>query len=128
VGRFGAYTLKRLSADGTIMHGARTEAQKLPAVPLVVVPLVEGKGKPATVRELAAAHDKDVLHCDLKPANVMLDGRGQVRITDFGLARLADQLGCEGNAGTPPYMAPEQLAGEKATERSDIYTLGPLMY
>jgi serine/threonine protein kinase len=77
---------------------------------------------------LAAAHDKGVLHCDLKPANVMLDGQGQVRITDFGLARLADQLGGEGNAGTPAYMAPEQLAGNPATERSDIYALGLLIY
>jgi serine/threonine protein kinase len=77
---------------------------------------------------LAAAHDKGVLHCDLKPANVMLDGQGQVRITDFGLARLADQLGGQGNAGTPAYMAPEQLAGNAATDRSDIYALGLLLY
>jgi hypothetical protein len=77
---------------------------------------------------LAAAHDKGVLHCDLKPANVMLDGQGQVRITDFGLARLTDQLGGQGNAGTPAYMAPEQLAGNAATERSDIYALGLLLY
>jgi serine/threonine protein kinase len=77
---------------------------------------------------LGAAHDKGVLHCDLKPANVMLDGQGEVRITDFGLARLTDQLGGQGNAGTPAYMAPEQLAGNAATERSDIYALGLLLY
>jgi serine/threonine protein kinase len=77
---------------------------------------------------LAAAHDKGVLHCDLKPANVMLDGQGRVRITDFGLARLADQLGGEAKAGTPAYMAPELLAGNEATERSDIFALGLVMY
>ena len=78
---------------------------------------------------LAAAHDKGVLHRDLKPANVMLDGRGRVRITDFGLARLTDEKGGRGvQAGTPAYMAPEQAAGREVTERSDLYSLGLLLY
>ena len=78
---------------------------------------------------LAAAHDKGVLHRDLKPANVMLDGRGRVRITDFGLARLTDEKGGAGvQAGTPAYMAPEQLAGREVTQRSDIYSLGLLLF
>jgi serine/threonine protein kinase len=60
---------------------------------------------------LAAAHDHGVLHRDLKPGNIMLDGRGRVRITDFGLAALDQNLaGEELRAGTPAYMAPEQLA------------------
>ncbi len=76
---------------------------------------------------LAAAHDAGVLHCDLKPSNVMLDRRGKVRITDFGLAGLAtgeDEI----RAGTPAYMAPEQLAGNAATASSDIYALGLVLY
>lgn len=78
---------------------------------------------------LAAAHDKGVLHRDLKPANVMLDGRGRVRITDFGLARLTDEKGGTGvYAGTPAFMAPEQLAGREVTERSDIYSLGLVLF
>jgi serine/threonine-protein kinase len=78
---------------------------------------------------LAAAHDKGVIHRDLKPANVMLDGRGQVRITDFGLARLTDKVtGTEVRSGTPVYMAPEQLAGKEVTHRSDIYSLGLILY
>ena len=78
---------------------------------------------------LAAAHAKGVLHRDLKPPNVMIDGRGQVLIMDFGLAALADQLhGAEIRNGTPAYMAPEQLAGNEVTERSDIYALGLVLY
>lgn len=78
---------------------------------------------------LAAAHEKGVLHRDLKPSNVMLDGRGQVLLTDFGLAGLAEQLqGAEVRNGTPAYMAPEQLAGKEVTVRSDIYSLGLVLY
>src|SRR5271170_6538915 len=78
---------------------------------------------------LGAAHDRGVLHRDLKPANVMIDGRGYVRITDFGLAAPADQLRKDAlRAGTPAYMSPEQLAGRGVTVRSDIYSLGLVMY
>jgi hypothetical protein len=78
---------------------------------------------------LAAAHAKGVLHRDLKPANIMLDGRGQVVITDFGLAGVADQIqGNEVRSGTPAYMAPEQLAGKEVSTRSDIYSLGLVLY
>jgi predicted Ser/Thr protein kinase len=78
---------------------------------------------------LAAAHAKGVLHRDLKPANIMLDGRGQVVITDFGLAGVADQIqGTEVRSGTPAYMAPEQLAGKEVSTRSDIYSLGLVLY
>ena len=78
---------------------------------------------------LAAAHAKGVLHRDMKPANVMLDGRGQVVITDFGLAGVAGQIqGSDVRSGTPAYMAPEQLAGEEVSVRSDIYSLGLVLY
>src|SRR5262245_15664726 len=79
---------------------------------------------------LAAAHDAGVLHRDLKPANVMIDGRGRARITDFGLAVLAGEAprGLEARSGTPDYMAPEQLAGEEVTVRSDLYALGLILY
>jgi hypothetical protein len=78
---------------------------------------------------LAAAHAKGVLHRDLKPANIMLDGRGQVVVTDFGLAGIADQIqGNDVRSGTPAYMAPEQLAGQEVSTRSDIYSLGLVLY
>ncbi len=78
---------------------------------------------------LAAAHQEGVLHRDLKPANVMLDGRGRVVVTDFGLANLADAIeGYDIRSGTPAYMAPEQLEGREVTIRSDIYSLGLVLY
>jgi Protein kinase domain len=78
---------------------------------------------------LSAAHERGVLHRDLKPHNIMIDGRGQVRITDFGLAALAQEVGLgDIRSGTPAYMAPEQKAGKEVTTRSDIYSLGLTLY
>jgi serine/threonine-protein kinase len=78
---------------------------------------------------LAAAHDKGVLHRDLKPHNVMIDGQGRVRITDFGLAGfVGDFAGGEIAAGTPAYMAPEQIAGREVSVKSDVYSLGLVLF
>src|SRR5579883_3284443 len=78
---------------------------------------------------LAAAHERGVIHRDLKPANVMLDGAGKARIMDFGLAGVAASFkGSEIRAGTPAYMAPEQLAGAEVTAKSDLYSLGLILY
>ncbi len=78
---------------------------------------------------LAAIHDRGVLHRDLKPANVMIDGRGRVRITDFGLSAAAGGVdGGEVRAGTPAYMAPEQLSGREVTAKSDVFALGLVLY
>jgi serine/threonine-protein kinase len=78
---------------------------------------------------LAAVHERGVLHRDLKPANIMLDEHGEVRITDFGIAALAEELDHrEALAGTPAYMSPEQLDGRELTSKSDIYSLGLVLY
>lgn len=78
---------------------------------------------------LAAVHDAGVLHKDLKPANVMIDERGDVRITDFGIAALTGDAGARDSpAGTPAYMSPEHLAGRELTTRSDLYSLGLVLY
>jgi hypothetical protein len=75
---------------------------------------------------LAAAHERGVLHRDLKPANVMLDDAGKVRLMDFGLATIGAVE--DVRAGTPAYMAPEQLLGREVTQKSDIYALGLVLY
>ncbi len=78
---------------------------------------------------LAAAHERGIMHRDLKPQNIMLNKRGEVIIMDFGLAAIADHLeGTEARTGTPAYMAPEQLRGDSVTAKSDIYSLGLIAY
>jgi serine/threonine-protein kinase len=77
---------------------------------------------------LAAAHAEGVVHRDLKPGNVMIDGRGRARITDFGLAiAAADADARREVAGTPAYMAPEQLRGDAVDARADLYALGLIL-
>ena len=78
---------------------------------------------------LAAAHERGIIHRDLKPQNIMLNKRGEVVIMDFGLAAVADELhGAEARNGTPAYMAPEQLRGDSVTAKSDLYSLGLIVY
>ena len=79
---------------------------------------------------LAFAHAGDIVHRDLKPANIHLLANGQVKIMDFGLARLGgSEMTRTGMVmGTPHYMSPEQVRGERADSRSDIFSLGCVFY
>ena len=78
------------------------------------------------------AHDRRVLHRDLKPANILLERSGKPRVTDFGLARQIEtdsDLTLSGAVlGTPSYMPPEQAMGKSVTFRSDVYSLGAILY
>jgi eukaryotic-like serine/threonine-protein kinase len=78
---------------------------------------------------LAAAHARGVLHRDLKPANVLIDQNGSVKITDFGIAVATSGEAARMLAGTPRYMAPEQLTpGTPLSERTDLFALGVVLY
>jgi len=80
---------------------------------------------------MSVAHQNNIVHRDIKPANVMLDQYGRAKILDFGLAKLqgATQLTREGTTmGTPHYMSPEQIRGQTVDYRSDIFSLGVLLY
>jgi serine/threonine-protein kinase len=78
---------------------------------------------------LAAVHAKGIVHRDLKPLNIMIDGRGYARLTDFGLAVIADAVpAADLLSGTPGYMAPEQLTGKKPTVQSDLFAMGLVLY
>src|SRR5438270_9258723 len=83
-------------------------------------------------RAVHYAHEHGVLHRDLKPSNILLDGTGSPHLTDFGIAKLADQeTGLTQTAellGTPAYMAPEQAAGKPLSAAADIYSLGVVLY
>ena len=80
---------------------------------------------------LAEAHRRGTIHRDLKPSNIMIDREGTVRIMDFGIARSIHVKGITGGGvmiGTPEYMSPEQVEGKEIDQRTDIYSLGIILY
>ncbi len=121
------------------------------ALPYFVMPLIRGeslqkridRAGPLRIKEtlrigmqiaagLAAAHAQGLVHRDIKPANILLeDGVERVKITDFGLARAVDDAGVTRSgviAGTPQYMSPEQAEGRSIDQRTDLFSLGCVIY
>ncbi len=118
----GRHFLSMEYIDGEDLSSLLRRIGRLPHAKGVEVALQLCKG-------LAAAHEKNVLHCDLKPSNVMIDGRGKARITDFGLAILGDETSRHRvRAGTLSYVAPEQIAHNEVSAKSDIYSLGLVFF
>ena len=84
-----------------------------------------------TADALQAAHDRGIVHRDVKPANLLVRPDGSIKITDFGIARAADAMALTQTGtllGTVAYMSPEQLSGQTATPSSDLYSLGVVAY
>ena len=77
---------------------------------------------------LSAAHEHGILHRDLKPSNVMLDLDGRVRLMDFGVATFAERESGHEVAGTPAYMAPEQVSGREVSIRTEVFSLGLVLF
>lgn len=147
--RFGreARAAAQVRHDNVIAIHAVDEADGLPYLVMEYVPGVSlqqrlDRDGPLGVEEilqigaqvaagLAAAHAQELIHRDIKPANILLDEDGNVKLTDFGLARAVDDTSLTQTgviAGTPQYMAPEQARGAPLDHRADLFSLGSVLY
>ncbi len=110
-------------------YEGETLAQRLKRGPLT--PFVASNFVRQIAQALAEAHSKGVIHRDVKPANIMITRQGGVKLLDFGLANIAgaETLTADGTAlGTPAYMSPEQALGVSLDHRSDLWSLGIVLY
>ncbi|MBA4032588.1 MAG: hypothetical protein C0478_17110 [Planctomyces sp.] len=111
--------------QGTTLEARIAKEHKLPVREIVRIGMQVAAG-------LAAAHAEGLIHRDVKPGNILLEGpSGRVKLTDFGLARCVEDVKLTQTGfvtGTPLYMAPEQALGEEVDERSDLFSLGAVMY
>lgn len=118
-----AYLAMRWLKGGSLSELLRREGVSLDRAADIFKQIAQGLGY---------AHSKGIIHRDLKPSNIMLDDAGNAYLTDFGLAKLAEGSGEITKSGTivgtPAYMSPEQLRGEPLDHRSDIYSLGVILY
>jgi serine/threonine protein kinase len=114
--------------DGTNLREVERSAQLSPEQALAIVPQI--------CEALQFAHNEGIVHRDIKPENLLLDKKGRVKITDFGIAKLLDVptgkaslTGAKDVVGTPHYMAPEQIEKPQTVDhRADIYSLGVVFY
>lgn len=115
------YLVMRYMLGGSLRDWLQKSDGPLPAeeVTEIIKRLADG---------LDAAHARKIIHCDIKPGNVLLNKQGQTYLSDFGIARHIDQTMTTTTMGTAPYMAPEQWQGEKIGVHTDIYQLGILAF
>jgi serine/threonine protein kinase len=148
--QFGRHWEREARAVAALNHphiATLYEVGEQEGVPYLAMELVDGrplKG-PLPVKQaieygiqmadaLAAAHAAGIVHRDLKPGNILVTEKGSVKVLDFGLAKMAEQEGAPastqtaGLAGTPGYLAPEQIEGQPADRRSDIFAFGCILY
>lgn len=110
--------------DGYSLHEHLRRCSRLPWEDVVEIGI-------QTTAALKHAHDLGIIHRDLKPANLMLNPEGQLKLTDFGIAKLfgsTDMTAAGSVIGTADYMPPEQAEGKSVTVKSDLYSLGAVMY
>jgi serine/threonine protein kinase len=126
--RQGHYFLLMEFVDGLNLRELLQQKTITPSQSLAIVPKI--------CEALQFAHDQGVVHRDIKPENILLDRRGQVKIADFGIAKIINPnvaathlTGAQDRVGTPHYMAPEQVESSKSVDhRADIYSLGVVFY
>ena len=110
--------------DGRTLKRRIQEEGPLPVDEAVAYAIEIGRG-------LTAAHARKLVHRDVKPQNVLIDPAGRAKVTDFGIARSPEQKGMTATGrvlGTTDYVSPEQAMGEDVDERSDVYSLGVVLY
>lgn len=124
----GAYYIVMELVDGADLRSIFQRCDLIP--PEITLAILE-----EICHGLEAAHEKGIVHRDIKPGNVLLSSDGRIKVADFGLARQINDLDRLSNitmtgavVGTPAYMSPEQLAGAPVDHRTDIYSLGVMAY
>jgi serine/threonine-protein kinase len=123
----GMYYITMEYVEGKSLKELIRERGRLP--PSAVLPIAK-----QLCRALEVAHDEGVIHRDIKPQNMVVEGDGVLKVMDFGIARLATRPAESGHTragmvvGTPEYMAPEQLLGDELDARADLYAAGVVLY